>query len=323
MNPKNQAAAIADTFRRYRSFLLTGHGNPDGDCLGCMCALGIGLRRLGKTATILSLDGVPDLYRFLPGSDTVVTAPAEDACDVAVVLDCEDLGRVGDAITAVRSCATLVEIDHHPSTTREAGLALIDPTCASTAEVLLPVMRAAGIEITEEIATCLLSAIITDTGSFRYSSVRSSTLRAGAELVDAGASPGRIAGQVYESRSFASVKLIGLALAALETTANGRVAYASITQADFVRAGATDADSEGIPNMVRAIRGVDVGLLFREAADGRIRVSLRCRDGLDVSKVARTFGGGGHPLASGCTVDGPLDSGRALVIEAVRKCMGF
>lgn len=325
MNPKNQiAAAIVDTIARESTFLIAGHGNPDGDCLGCMCALGIGLRRLGKSVTLLSPDGVPELYRFLPESERIVDAPpAGWVCDAAIVVDCEDLERVGEALGAVRACATTIEIDHHPSMVRESALALVDPSAASTAEVLLPVLTDAGVTITPDIACCLLTAIVTDTGSFRFSNVRPSTLRTAADLMEAGASTSAVAQKIYEERSFAAVKLTGLALSTLETTANGRVAYASVTQAHLRETGASDTDTEGIPNSVRAIRGVDVGVLFREAPDGNTRVSLRSRDGFDVSKVARVFGGGGHPVASGCTVDRPLAEARVLVIEAVRRCMEF
>ncbi len=325
MNPKSQIrAAIADTLKLKNDFLITGHGNPDGDSLGSMCALGIGLRQLGKRVTMLSTDGVPDLYKFLPGSCNIVTAVPEGiTCDVAITVDCDGLERVGDALDAVRSCGTLIEIDHHPGTKRSTPLALVDSSAASTAEVLLPVMQAAGINITSDIASCLLTAIMTDTGSFRYTNVRASTLRAAADLMDAGASTSKIVQQVYEARSFASVKLTGLALATLQRTAHGRIAYASITQEQLAQAGASDAETEGIPNSVRSIRGVRVGILFREAPDGKTRVSLRSRDGYDVSKVAKLFGGGGHPMASGCTVDKPLSEAQDIVIDAVRKCMGF
>jgi phosphoesterase RecJ-like protein len=325
MSPKSQiTAAIADVLRLNDSFLIVGHVNPDGDCLGSMCALAIGLRQLGKKVTMLCAEGVPDLYRFLPESEKVVQSfPLGDPCDVAITVDCEDINRVGDVLEAVRSCRALVEFDHHPGGKRETPLALVDASSASTGEVLIPVLKAAGIEITSDIATCLLTAIVTDTGSFRFTNVRSSTLRTAADLMDAGASVSKVAHQVYEVRSFASLKVLGLALSTLQTTADGRIAYASITQNQLQQVGASEADAEGIPNCVKSIQGVEVGLFFREGPDGTIRVSLRSREGLDVSQVARLFGGGGHLLASGCTLDEPLDVAEKLVIDAVKKCMGF
>jgi phosphoesterase RecJ-like protein len=306
------------------SFLIVGHVNPDGDCLGSMCALGLGLRQLGKQVVMLSMEGVPDLYRFLPGADQIVTeAPLRMGCEVAITVDCDGLERVGDALDAVRSCGALIDVDHHPGVNRETPLALVDSNCASTGEVLIPLLDAVGVRMTKEMATCLLTAIITDTGSFRFSNVRPSTLRIAADLMDAGALPSRIAQQVYEGRSFASQKVLGFALSSLRTTARGRIAYASISQHQLAQAGATEAETEGIPNTVRSIRGAYVGLFFRESPEKSIRVSLRSREGYDVSQVAKLFGGGGHPTASGCTVDGPLDEAQELVIGAVRKCMGF
>lgn len=324
MNPKNQIPPIVDAIRRKSTFLIVGHVNPDGDCLGSMCALGIGLRRLGKQVSVLCPEGVPDLYRFLPGSEDIVQiAPAGEPCEVAITVDCEDLERTGDALETVRSCSTLVEIDHHPGPKRETPLLLLDRNLASTAELIVPLLEALGIEMTADIATCLLTGIITDTGSFRFSNVRSSTLRTAADLVDAGASASMVAHQVYEVRSFASIKLLGLTLSTLQTTAEGRIAYASVSQEQLREAGASDADTEGIPNYVKSIHGVEVGLFFREASDGATRVSLRSVEGLDVSQVARLFGGGGHPLASGCTLDEPLRAAEKLVIDAVKTCMGF
>lgn len=325
MNPKNQVlAAIADTIVQKNCFLIVGHVNPDGDCLGSMCALGIGLAQIGKQVTMLSIDGVPDQYAFLPEAERVVRSMPEGAsCDVAVTVDCDGLERVGDAIDAVRSCGILIDIDHHTGVDRDTDLALVDPNWASTGEGVMSVLHPVGARITPDIAACLLTAIITDTGSFRFSNVRPSTLRIAADLMEAGASPSKIAQQVYETKSFASVKLLGLALSTLETAADGRVAYAYVTQEALSASGASDADTEGMPNTVRSIRGVDVGILFREAPDGSTRVSLRSREGYDVSRVAKLFGGGGHTLASGCSLEHPLDKSRDLVIDAVKRCMGF
>ncbi len=325
MNQTNQIlAAIADAIKRKNSFLIVGHGNPDGDSLGSMCALGIGLAQIGKQITMLSTDGVPDQYAFLPGAEQIVRSLPEGAsCDVAITVDCDGLERVGDAIDAVRSCGLLIDIDHHTGVERATELALVDPNWASTGEGVVSVLHAIGVCITTDIAACLLTAIITDTGSFRFSNVRPSTLRIAADLMEAGASPNRIAQQVYETKSFASVKLLGLALSTLHTSADGRIAYAFVTQEALSASGASDSDTEGMPNTVRSIQGVDVGILFREAPDGTTRVSLRSHEGYDVSRVAKLFGGGGHALASGCSLDRPLDDARDLVIDAVKTCMGF
>lgn len=319
-----KATEIAEIISGHADFLIVGHVTPDGDSLGCMCALGLGLRSMGKRVTMLSPEGIPDIYQFLPGSDGIVKLVSErDAHDVAVIVDCEGPDRVGEARDAVLRCSAVVRIDHHPGGDPDAPLSLVDTESASTAEVLLPVLHAAGVQITPEMGCCLLTAIVTDTGWFRFSNVRPTTLRTAADMVEAGASLPEIAYHVYDTRSFSSVKLLGLALSTLEMVSDGRIAYARVTREHLTAAQASEADSEGIVNYVKGVLGADVGLLFREAPDNTIRVSLRCRDGLDVSHVARMFGGGGHTVAAGCTIAKPLDEAEHLVIGAVRTCMGF
>ena len=171
--------------------------------------------------------------------------------------------------------------------------------------------------ITADIATCLFTGIITDTGSFRFQNVTPNTLRVAAELLEAGAPPAHISENVFENRTFAATRLLGLALAAMQQTPDGKVVWTHVTAQDFVSVGAKDADTEGIVSYVRGVRGADAGILFREMADGQIRVSLRSREGLDVSQIAARFGGGGHRMASGCTLPGPLAAAEQSVLAAV------
>ncbi len=325
MNLNNEPLeTAAKALRSKTRFLVVGHVNPDGDCLGCVCALGIALQRLGKSVVAVSPDGVPETYQFLPLSESVVQSVADGTpFDVAIIVDCEGLDRTGPVEQSIRSCDFLIEIDHHPGGGRESSVCLVNPSAAATGEILLQLFKVAGIRIDGDIATCLLVAIVTDTGSFRFSNVQSSTFRTAAELVEAGASPSEIARNVYETRSYSSTKLLGLALSTIRTTADGRIAWASISQQQMAESSASGAETEGIVNYVRAVRGTEVGLLFREATNNATHVSLRSRDGLDISQVARLFGGGGHSMAAGCTVERPLTDAEGLVLDAVRKWMGF
>lgn len=325
MNLKSEALeAAANALKLNTSFLIAGHVNPDGDCLGCMCALGIALHRLGKKATMVSPDGVPEMYKFLPCSGSIIRGvPEGSAFDVAIAVDCEGLDRTGSVEDAMRCCERLIEIDHHPGDRKESAISLVDASAAATGEIVLPLFKAAGVRVDADIALCLLAAIVTDTGSFRFGNVRPSTFRAAAELIEAGASPSDIARHVYETRSYSSTKLLGLALSTLQTTADGRIAWASITRNQMTESSASEAETEGIVNYVVAIRGAQVGLLFREGPDNTTRVSLRSRDGLEISQVARLFGGGGHAMAAGCTVERPLADAEGVVLSAVRKWMGY
>ncbi|HUV03808.1 MAG TPA: bifunctional oligoribonuclease/PAP phosphatase NrnA [Armatimonadota bacterium] len=320
---KSDLQDAVSILRECSDFLIAGHVSPDGDCLGCMCALALALQGPGKSVVLVNPDGVPDLYRYLPGSDRVVReVPAGRRFDAAIVVDCEGLDRLGVVAEALPLCRRVLEIDHHPGGRPSSDVQLVDPSAASCGEIVVQLLNEAGIKIEHNVAECLLTAVVTDTGSFRFSSVKPSTLRAAATLIEAGASISKVARRVYETRSLSSVKLLGIALSTLRTTADGQIVYTSITRDQMALSSAADAETEGIVNYVRSVRGAQVGILFRECQDGNTKVSLRSRDGLDISQVARLFGGGGHRAAAGCTVERPLSDAVGLVVDAVQKWMG-
>jgi bifunctional oligoribonuclease and PAP phosphatase NrnA len=305
------------------SFLIAGHVNPDGDALGCMCALGLALRSLYKHTVIVSPDGLPDIYRFLPGSDVIVSeVPAGRTFDAVVIVDSDNPERLGDAVSALAACSAILQIDHHPFVDWEPAVQIVDASAAACGEIVFSLFREMGVRIGADIAECLLTAIVTDTGSFKFTNVTPATLRIAADLIEAGATTHRIAQKVYETRSFAGTKLLGMALSTLMSAQNGRVTYAHVTREQMAASGASEAETEGIVNYIRSVRGARIGILFREG-DGGIRVSLRAVDGIDISQVARLFGGGGHRVAAGCTVEQPLDRAVELVLDAVNKCMAY
>ena len=322
MNPSD-LQKVARILRERDNFLLAGHINPDGDSLGCMCALLLFLQGLGKHVLALSPEGVPELYQFLPASNQISTnIPKEGRFDVAILIDCESLERLGSVKSLLDRCDCVINVDHHPIGERNSGCHLIDPSAASCGEIVLKLLAEAGARITPEIAECLLAAIVTDTGSFRFSNVTPATLRTAADLMELGASVSKIAKKVYETRSLTSTRLLGMALSGVQTAANGKIAYTCITREHMTSSKAEEAETEGIVNYVRAIKGAQVAILFREEADGTTRVSLRSRDGLDISQVAHLFGGGGHKTAAGCTIKAPLCEAVNLVVNTVQKWMG-
>jgi phosphoesterase RecJ-like protein len=305
--------------RESESFLIAGHTNPDGDCLGSMCALILALSSLGKSAFAVTLEGVPDLYRFLPGSERILTeVPAGRRFDAAIVLDSDRSSRIGPVSESLTSCDRLLVLDHHLGETWTEGVRILDPSVASCGELVFELLIAANVKVTSEIADCLFTSIMTDTGSFRHSNVKPQTLRNAAELVASGASPDKIARNVYESRSLAATRLLGIALSNIQTVDAGRIAYTTITMRDIVETGAVEADTEGIVSYVRSIRNSRIAIFFREVEEGA-RVSLRSTAGDDVSAIAREFGGGGHRAAAGCTVERPFDEVIGVVLEAVRR----
>lgn len=305
------------------SFLIAGHTNPDGDCLGSMSALILALSSLGKSPYAISLEGVPELYRYLPGSERILTQiPSIRRFDAAIIVDSDRPGRIGPLSELLKSCDRLLVLDHHLGEEWTEGVRILDASVASCGELVLEVLKAANVKITSEIADCLLTSIITDTGSFRHSNVKPQTLRNTAELVEYGGSPEMVARKVYESRSLAATKLLGIALSNIKTVDSGHIAYTTITNAEVEESGAIDADTEGIVSYVRSIRGSRIAIFFREVPEGA-RVSLRSSAGEDVSKVAKEFGGGGHRAAAGCTVEKPLAEAIELVLEVVRRWTVF
>ena len=312
------AAAIGES----RSIVLACHVNPDGDALGSMLGLALALIPLGKDLVCLSQDGVPDILRFLPGTEMIVQTTDIPAFDLALVVDSGELARVGESVKPLIARARrTVDIDHHVTAGAFGDIRVLDAQAASTAEIVYALLQTIGLLITPEIATCLFTGIITDTGSFRFQNVTADTLTVAARLIDAGASPSFVSEHVFENRTFAATKLLGLALSSLSRTPDGRIAWAHVTRDDFARLGAADEDSEGLVNPVRSVRGAEVGVSFREMPDGTVRVSLRSREGVDVGKIAQQFGGGGHRMAAGCTLTVPLAEAETAVLDALQAAL--
>jgi phosphoesterase RecJ-like protein len=312
-----------EAIRSAKSIVTACHVNPDGDALGSMLGLGLALTAVGKSLTMLSADGVPDIYRFLPGVEAIQKTTDTVAFDLAIVLDSGDLPRVGASVLpAIRLAPFLIDIDHH-TTGAFGDVQVLDIVSASTSEIVYELLIALKLPITPEIATCLFTGIITDTGSFRFQNVTPVTLRIAAKLVEHGAPPATVSENVFENRSLAATQILGAALASLGHSADGRIVWVTVTHEDFVRFEATDEDTEGIVNFARYVRGAHVGVLFREMQDGSARISLRSRDTVNVSAIAQEFGGGGHRMAAGCTLPPPLAEAQRRLIEAVVRAVGL
>jgi phosphoesterase RecJ-like protein len=308
-----------------KTIVMACHINPDGDALGSLIGLGLAIRQRypEKSVTILSRDGVPEILRFLPGIELVKTHTDQTGHDLAIVLDSGDLKRVGDQVIPTISSAKLqMDIDHHVGEGAFGSIRLLDSTAAATSEIVYDLIHALGVDITTDIACCLLTGVITDTGSFRYMNVTPRTLRIAASLIEAGASPSLIAERVFDNKSFAATHLTGLALSTLDHTPDGRICWAHVHHEDFVKTGATDEDTEGLINFVRAVRGNEIALLFREIRVGMIRISLRCSDGHDVAKIANQFDGGGHKMAAGCSYPGSAQAAQEALVAACIAALG-
>lgn len=308
----------AESIRRASNILLACHVRPDADALGSLLGMAWGLESLGKTVTAVSADGVPELYRFLPGWERVRTA-ATGPWDLAIGLDADGSDRLGSAEPAVLGAPVVIDIDHHTGPDPFGHVQLVDRTAAATGELVYDLLVELGVTWTAEMAQCLMAALVTDTGSFRYSNVTPHSFEVAAALVRHGAHPTPIYEAVYGSRPYEASVLLGRLLGNLRRSDDGRVVWASLSRGDFAGLGLTSDATEGFVDQIRMVAGSEVAVFFREETDGEIRVSLRSRGGANVAQVAEEFGGGGHVPAAGCTLEGPLETAVERVIGSVER----
>jgi bifunctional oligoribonuclease and PAP phosphatase NrnA len=318
---REQMTEAVAAIRASSDIVLACHINPDGDTLGSMLALGAAIEHLGKKTTLLSSDGVPPILAFLPGSEAVQTGTERGDFDLGIVLDAGDLSRVGKNRETMETAPRLMDIDHHVTGGVFGEVRLLDAEAAATGEIVYDLILALGVPISPNIAQNLLCALLTDTGSFRFMNVTPRTMAIAGEMIALGGVPNTIAENVFENKPFAAQKLLGRALESLARTPDGRIVWAHVTQSDFAEFDATDEATEGVVNAVRAVQGAEVAVFFREMPTGKLRVSIRARAPWDISLVAAQFGGGGHRLASGCTMEGPLLDAETTLITALQNAL--
>jgi phosphoesterase RecJ-like protein len=305
-----------------RSFLVTTHESPDGDAIGSSLALANYLMELGKDVTIHICDPVPELYSFLPLAERVVTTLPEREYDVCFVLDVGEFRRAGAQVAAARGkIGAFVNLDHH-KTRDEFGLYnLIDQTAAATGILIYRLIRAAGHEVSPAAALCIYVAIITDTGSFRYSNADQEAFTVAGEMIAKGVNAWDIASQLYESQPRCRLELLSLALSTLSFSDCGRFASLSVTLDMYARTG-TDAElTDGFINYPRSVRGVEVAIFFRQLSGTACKVGFRSKGQVDVSRLAEEFGGGGHHNAAGCVVEGDMETVRDKVFAHLRSVL--
>jgi phosphoesterase RecJ-like protein len=305
---------VLSEIERRQRFVLTSHARPDGDAVGSTLACGEILRRMGKLAEVVLHDGVPRIYQGLPFAASVIKADRVNGnYEAAILLECDNVQRTRLEGLDGRF---LINIDHHKSGRGFAHVNWIDPQAVATAELVFRLAKAAGVKISADIATCLYTAVLTDTGAFMFQGTSEHTFELARELVLAGADPALCARHIYFGHSTAKLRLLGAALSALQR--EGSLAWIWVTQEQMERVGAREEDCEGLVNYALSIGDVEVAVFFRELPESRFRVSLRSKGRLDVSRIAEEFGGGGHACASGCSVDGPLHAAVESVLGKVR-----
>ena len=319
---------LRDEIARSKRTLLTTHQNPDGDGLGSELALAAYLKSIGRAPLILNPDDTPERYRFLDPAGEIRAFEAATgpdllrSCDLIVTLDNSSLHRLGNMEQAVREADALtVCIDHHSTTDPFWTINLIDETACATGEMIHDLIRELGGTLDSRSAVALYTALVTDTGSFRFSKTTPRTHRMVAELLSLGVDPSRVYEQVYEQQPEGFIRLMGVALSGFRLEAEGRLGWIALTRQQMSECHAEQVDTSEIVNHLFAIRGVRVCLLFKELPDGKVKVSLRSKGSLDIHRIAASYGGGGHQNASGAVVEGPLETSIPRIVSDARALL--
>lgn len=298
---KTDILKAARTLKKAKKVLVVSHVNPDGDTIGCLLALGLALLQMGKKVTLLSQDGVPTRFQFLPGSELILSEGGE-AADVAVAVDCGSAPQMGAMQKAYFKAKTTIQIDHHDFGESFGRVQVLDNDASAVGEIVYELLRTMKVEITPAIATCLLTSIIIDTGSFRFSNIRAKTFEICGKLIARGVDLQHLIEEAYWTKSASTLRLASHGLLNAEYSADGAVAWSVIYQKDFKKYGAHLPDADCVADDLRSVEGVRIAAVLRETEKKRFRVSLRSRHGINVALVAREFGGGGHHNSAGCGI---------------------
>ena len=308
-----------DKLRASQRILLTSHRRPDGDGTGSMAGLASLLRAIGKEAVIYSVDPIARRYKWLPLVNTTVhTIGFDDRFDCTIVVDCADISLLGDTLPPPEVCGTLITLDHHASGHPFGDIAVWDPSAAAVGVLVHRIAINEGWAVTMEAAVPLYVSLISDTGGFRHANTNAEALHVGSELIRAGVVPSAIAASLEERPSPGKLRLLGSVLSTLELHCAGRAGVLSVTTDMVEGARASWEDIEGMVNWARNVEGVQVGVLLTTAKGGGVRVSMRSRsEKIDVGRVCMTLGGGGHPGAGGCHMNGDLVTTKEKVVRAL------
>jgi phosphoesterase RecJ-like protein len=312
--------AILKLIENGRRFLVASHESPDGDALASTLALANALREMGKEVVAYNRDGVPAAFDFLPGAPTMVRSIENEApFDAGFILDAGELRRAGTHLRDV--CRTLVNIDHHPHSEHFGSIHFVDETASATGALIYRILKAAGHDISLPVATCIYTAVLSDTGSFRYSNADPEAFRIGAEMVEKGVSPWGIASGLYESQGVERLRLLARALATLTVSPCGRYASVSVTTDMYAETGTGPEHTDGFVNYPRSIRGVEVALFFRQIGPAAYKIGMRSKGQVDVGALSRHLGGGGHHNAAGAMVEGTFEEVRKTVFERLDQLL--
>ena len=313
-----------DRMSESQALFLATHVNPDGDAIGSLISLGLGLQQQGKQVYMYNASPIPAVYRFLPGVQGVrQTLPSSSGWDAAVILDCGDIERVGEAVEFVRGLPMIINIDHHVTNSAFGQHHIIDTAACSSAEIVYRLLKRMAVKIDPAIASSIYTGILTDTGSFRFANTNSAAYAISAEMVQCGVDPYTVAQHVYGTYSLGRIKLLNMALDSIEISANGKLSLMTLTKDMFAETDTNPEDVDGMINYAKRIEDVKVAALIMENTNGmshkRFHVSLRSDGSVDVAEIAASFGGGGHFNAAGFGVETSLKDLRETIISIAEQ----
>ena len=316
---------VVELVESKRRFAITSHVRPDGDSLGSSLGLYWLLRALDKDVEVIMRDPVPHAYQLLPGAKEVRETPIVDRSYHAVfVIECSDISRPG--LIGLEK-QFVVNIDHHSTTALFGTINWIDSTASAVGEMIYNLCKATGVRVTKEIAECVYTALITDTGSFHYSNTTERTFKVASELVRTGVKPAKTAEAVFASYPWSRIRLMGEVLSSAKRDSSGRVASLQLSLEMQNRSGASDEDADGFVNYPLTVGEVEAVALLKECAPGIYRTSLRSKGDVNVARVAEKFGGGGHRNAAGCTLKGNWEEAEKEIVgllqDAVERANGL
>lgn len=313
---------LIQTLNSHDNFAVISHFRPDGDAIGSTLAMGLLLQSLGKKVQMWNTDSVPQRYAFLSGAELIRPVPATLPAEVQVLIcvDTGDLKRIGtEAMELFTQAPFTINIDHHHTNTRYAQLNIVEGSAAACGCILHKIIRAAGVQLTRPMAEALYAAISTDTGSFQFSSTTPEVMRTAAELIEAGVDVGDINRRIYQEVPQGCFITQREVLNNMVVEENGTISHYSMPADRKAELGVGLEDTKDLVDIIRVMQGVKVAVIFEDLEDGKVRVSLRSKDPqVDVSAIAAIHGGGGHCMASGIRMLGPLEDAREKVLNSIR-----
>jgi phosphoesterase RecJ-like protein len=319
MTNNPELGEIVRAIRERQRFVISSHARPDGDSIGSQMAMAFALRALGKEAHVVNADRAPAPLLAFPGVQDIEIAPrVTGEFDAAVIMECGDLARTGvEGLDRFFS----INIDHHPGNTAYGRINWFDPTAAACGEMVFDLIAALGVRLSVEMATHIYLAILTDTGSFHFSSISPRTFDICRHTLEAGVDPVLVARQVYDSNNMGRLKLFGAVLSGMQIDAKGRIAIVYVDHEIARAAGGTYEDTEGLINLPLSVKEIQAVVFFKQIEGDQYRISMRSKGDIDIGQVAKQFDGGGHRNAAGCTKSGPIDALQKLFVEKIEEAI--